>query len=233
MKPKRILVVAAHPDDEVLGCGATMAKHSINRDEVHVVILAEGITGRDENCSLRKRNDDLRRLKGSSTKANSILGVKSLNFHDLPDNRMDSVDMLMIVKIIEAHLKHIKPDIVYTHHFGDLNIDHRIVNSAVMVACRPQPENHLREILFFEVSSSTGWQAPDLSQAFTPNWFEDVSSTLSIKLNALQSYKSEMRPWPHARSIKAVEHLARWRGAFVGVEAAEAFYLGRKLIGEK
>lgn len=229
MKAKRVLVIAAHPDDEVLGCGATMAKHAINGDEVHVVILAEGITSRDENRSRGKRSADLSQLAKAANKANSILGVKSLSFHNFPDNRMDSLEILDVIKVIEEHVGRIKPDTVYTHHAGDLNIDHRILNTAVMTACRPQPESSVKKILFFEVASSTGWQVPDPAQSFVPNWFEDVSSTLLAKLKALQAYKSEMRPWPHARSLKAVEHLARWRGSSVGVEAAEAFSLGRIL----
>lgn len=226
---KKILVIAAHPDDEVLGCGATMAKHAVNGDEVHVAILAEGVTSRDEKRSREKRNTDLSQLAKSANKANSILGVKSLTLHHFPDNRMDSLDMLDVIKVIEDHVSRIKPDTVYTHHVGDLNIDHRITNTAVMTACRPQPGSSVKKILFFEVPSSTGWHVPEPAQSFVPNWFEEVSSTLPTKLKALQAYKSEMKLWPHARSLKAVEHLARWRGASVGLEAAEAFSLGRVL----
>lgn len=225
----KILIIAAHPDDEVLGCGATMAKHANNGDEVHVVILVEGITSRDGKRSREKRNTDLLQLAKSANKANSILGVKSLTLHNFPDNRMDSMDILDVIKVIEDHISRIKPDTVYTHHAGDLNIDHRIVNTAIMTACRPQPESPVRKILFFEIPSSTGWHVPDPAQSFIPNWFEEVSGTLPTKLKALQVYKSEMKPWPHARSLKAVEHLAKWRGSSVGMEAAEAFSLGRVL----
>lgn len=226
---KKILVVAAHPDDEVLGCGATMAKHAISGDEVHVAILSEGVTSRDEKRSREKRNTELSQLSKAANKANSILGVKSLTLHHFPDNRMDSLDMLDVIKVVEDLISHMRPDTVYTHHVGDLNIDHRIVNTAVMTACRPQPGSSVKKILFFEVPSSTGWQVPEPAQSFIPNWFEEVSSTLPDKLKALQAYKSEMKPWPHARSLKAVECLARWRGASVGMEAAEAFSLGRVL----
>lgn len=223
----KILIIAAHPDDEVLGCGATMAKHANNGDEVHVVILVEGITSRDGKRSCEKRNTDLSQLAKSANKANSILGVKSLTLHNFPDNRMDSLYMLDVIKVIEGHISRRRPDTVYTHHAGDINIDHRIINTAVMTACRPQPESPIKKILFFEVPSSTGWHVPDPAQSFIPNWFEEVSGTLSAKLKALHAYKSEMKPWPHARSLKAVEYLAKWRGSSVGMEAAEAFSLGR------
>lgn len=129
-------------------------------------------------------------------------------------------------------MERIRPAIVYTHHGGDLNVDHQIVHRAVVTACRPLPGSVLETLLFFEVPSSTEWQAGDAAQAFVPDWFVDASATLSLKLKALRAYASEMRPWPHSRSLEAVEHLARWRGACAGWKAAEAFQLGRHREGE-
>lgn len=226
---RSILVVAAHPDDEALGCGATIAKHKKCGDEVHVVILAEGVTSRDKKRDCKQRSSDLSQLAKAAHKANEVLGVSSLTLHDFPDNRMDSVNLLDVIKVVEEIVNKYKPEIVYTHHHGDLNIDHKIVHEAVMTACRPMPSQIAKTLLFFEIPSSTEWQIPNSTSYFMPNWFMNVTNTLSIKLRALELYQSEMRKWPHSRSIEAVEHLARWRGASVGVEAAEAFVLGRNL----
>lgn len=229
---KKILVVAAHPDDEVLGCGGTIATHTKAGDEVHVVILAEGVTSRDEVRVREDRNEELSELAKAAHTANEILGVSSLTLHNLPDNRLDSVDLLDLVKLVEGCIQAIKPDILYTHHIGDVNIDHRRIHEAVVTATRPQPGQTVKTLLFFEVQSSTEWQPPGSAQAFVPNWFVDISSALESKMNALAAYETEMRLWPHSRSCKAVEYLARWRGATVGCQAAEAFILGRQILTE-
>ena len=140
---------------------------------------------------------------------------------------MDSIDLLDVVKSIEERIKNLKPEMVVTHHEGDLNIDHQITHQSVITACRPQPGQTVKRILAFEVPSSTEWQSPTYNQPFIPNWFEDISDTFELKIKALESYQSEMREWPHARSFRAVKHLARWRGASVGCKAAEAFMLNR------
>jgi len=223
------LFIAAHPDDEVLGCGGTIVKHVQNGDEVHVVILAEGVTSRDKVRERESRAGELSQLAQAAHEAGRILGVQSVELHDFPDNRMDSVDLLDVVKVVETAIDRYKPDMVYTHHAGDVNIDHRIVHQAVVAACRPLPGQCVKTLLFFEVPSSSEWQTPSSAPAFFPNYFVDISDCLNKKLQALEAYRSEMRPWPHPRSLEAVEHLAHWRGATVGVEAAEGFVLGRKL----
>jgi len=225
----QILIIAAHPDDEVLGCGGTIAKHLQNGDEVHVLILAEGVTSRDEVRERESRAGELSQLAQAAQEAGRILGVKSVELYDFPDNRMDSVDLLDVVKVVERAIDKYKPDMVYTHHAGDVNIDHRIVHQAVVTACRPLPGQCVKTLLFFEVPSSTEWQTAGSALVFLPNYFVDISNCLDKKLQALKVYESEMRPWPHPRSLLAVEHLARWRGAMVGVEAVEGFVLGRKL----
>ena len=227
---KSVLVVAAHPDDEVLGCGATMARHVARGDSVHVLILAEGITSRNLKRGRRHESNALTDLSRCAKNANKILGVTSLVLERYPDNRLDSIDRLDIIKTIEKHIAKIRPRVIYTHHGADLNIDHRRVHEAVITACRPLPGHPTKEILFFEIPSSTEWQTPTQSNAFLPNWFVDVTDTLKLKLTALNAYAPELRAFPHPRSLKAVEHLARWRGANIGVQAAEAFMLGRKLV---
>ncbi|MGR3176660.1 MAG: PIG-L deacetylase family protein [Candidatus Anammoxibacter sp.] len=226
----KVLVFAAHPDDEVLGCGAAIAKHVITGDEVHVVILAEGATSRDGKRNRGQRSSELSELAESAHKAKKILGYSSLDLYDFPDNRMDSVDLLDVVKMIEKHIELVQPAIVYSHHAGDVNIDHRIIHEAVITACRPIPSHPVKTLLFFEVASSTEWQVPGSAPHFTPNWFKGISDMLPVKLDALKEYSTEMRKWPHPRSLTAVENLAKWRGASVGIEAAEAFVLGRNLI---
>lgn len=226
----KVLVVAAHPDDEVLGCGGTIARHIQEGDKVHVLILAEGITSRDTMSNKKKRSIELRRLSKSTQKSHKILGTTSIKTFDLPDNRMDSVALLDVVKIVEKEVKKINPKIVYTHHIGDLNIDHTITHKAVVTACRPEPNKSVRKILCFEIPSSTEWQTATKKNSFNPNYFIDISKTLSKKIKALKAYYSEMKPWPHSRSIEALQHLAKWRGSTVGYKAAEAFILIRELI---
>lgn len=230
---KRIAVIAAHPDDEVLGCGGTMAWHVAQGDRVDVLIVAEGLTSRDLSRDVNSRADALDSLKRTARLANDILGTSSLEFGAYPDNRLDSIDLLDIVKTIEVFLAHVKPSVVYTHCGCDLNIDHRIVSQAVSIASRPMPGANTQTLLHFEIASSTDWQIPGSFPSFAPNWFVDVSATLAKKIEALSIYADEMRPWPHARSLKSLEYLARWRGATVGVEAAEAFVLGRRIICEQ
>ena len=225
---KSVLVVVAHPDDEVLGCGGTIARHVWNGDQVNVVILAEGLTSRMNGPSNVAELADLHR---AAHRANEVLGVSSLVIDGLPDNRLDSIDRIEVTQRIEAHIKRCRPSIVYTHHVGDVNIDHQVTHHATVTACRPQPGHPVDTLLFFEVASSTEWQPPGSGVPFQPNWFVSVTKTLHLKLSALEQYQSEMRPWPHPRSLKAVEHLARWRGTTVGIEAAEAFVLGRRCTG--
>jgi LmbE family N-acetylglucosaminyl deacetylase len=191
--------------------------------------MAEGVTSRSDRRDRTKSAKALGMLSAAARRANKILGVKTLELLDLPDNRMDSRDRLDVIKAVEAAVARYRPDTVYAHFSGDLNIDHRITHEAVCTACRPLPGQPVRTILFFEVPSSTDWQPPASAAAFAPNWFVDITATLSLKLEALKAYSTEMREWPHARSIEALEHLARWRGASVGAEAAEAFVLGRKI----
>lgn len=223
---KSILVVAAHPDDEILGCGGTMAAHRAAGDDVHVVILAQGLTSRGAASEAQL---EAHRLAGR--RANACLGVTSVEFLDFPDNAMDTRPRLAVAQAIENIVGRLRPARIYTHHAGDLNVDHRRAAEAVMTACRPFPGNGSPEILFFEVLSSTGWSSPALLPAFEPNVYRDIAPYLETKLRALREYAHEMREWPHARSYQAVEHLARLRGAMVGRHAAEAFVLGRMIEG--
>jgi len=223
-----ILVLAAHPDDEVLGCGGTIARFASEGCSVHVAFLADGVTARSDG-SRGAKQPELAARRSAADKAGHILGVSSMSFGDLPDNRLDTIALLDIVKIIEELIETHRPTMVLTHHAADVNIDHRRIHDAVAVACRPQSGRSVKTVLSFEVPSSTEWQFPAVMPAFAPNWFFDISSFLDRKLQALEAYAVELREWPHPRSRSGVQHLARWRGACVGVDAAEAFILGRQL----
>ena len=225
----RVLVVAAHPDDEVLGCGGTIACHADAGDQVQVLIVAEGATSRQKHRDRTEATQELSALGQAAQQASEILGAQGVELLDLPDNRLDSLDRLDLIKLIEERIALYQPQVVYVHHAGDVNVDHRRLHEAVVTACRPTPGQPVRRLLSYEVASSTEWQPPGSAPAFQPNWFVDISAQWERKRQALEAYAAEMRPWPHTRSIKALEHLARWRGAQVGVEAAEAFCLLRQL----
>lgn len=213
----KVLVVAAHPDDEALGCGATIAKHTQNGDEVQIVFLSDGFSSRKNG---EKRNN-------LAIQSSKVLSCKKPIFLNLPDNRLDTIPFLEIVQKIEGVISDFQPRIVYTHHIGDLNIDHQIANKSVMTACRPQPGFCVKEIYAFEVLSSTEWQVPGVD-VFTPNVFIDIENYIEVKNKILNIYTQEMRPPPHSRSIDNAVRLTQYRGACVGLNFAEAFVLIRK-----
>jgi N-acetylglucosamine malate deacetylase 1 len=220
---RRIAVIAAHPDDEVLGCGATIARHAAAGDEVRILILAEGATSR---ALARDAVAEAGELRSAGEAAARILGAKGIEWAGFADNRMDGMELLDVVKRIERFLGTWQPQVIYTHHAGDVNVDHQVTQRAVMTAARPLPDATFCTVLQFEIASSTEWGGPVTGTPFVPQWFEDVSDFLPLKLAALDAYGAEMRPWPHPRSPEGVAALARWRGATVGVDAAEAFMLG-------
>lgn len=221
-----VLVVAAHPDDEVLGCGGTIARHAASGDPVHLLFMADGIGSRD---TLITDNEGVARREKACQVAADALGVTSVTHVGFADNAMDNLPLLEVIKQVELVVDRIKPTTVYTHHASDLNVDHRLTHEAVMTACRPQPGESVRQIYTFEVLSSTEWQSPSQQNAFVPNRFVDTSAYQSEKRRALEAYEEEMRSFPHARSYEAVEALSRYRGASVGMPMAEAFVVMRDL----
>jgi len=223
-----VLILAAHPDDEVLGCGGTISKLVESGSVVHVAFLSDGVFSREGILQDQLIKKEARCV--AAKKACDILGVKTVSFGNMPDNRMDSFDLLDVVKAVEKLVNECKPEMIFTHHSGDVNIDHRVCHNAVVTACRPQVGCPVKTILSFEVPSSTEWQIASSMPMFSPNWFVDISDHLDRKLSALDVYDEELRDWPHPRSRQGVEYLARWRGATVGVDAAEAFMLGRQLV---
>jgi N-acetylglucosamine malate deacetylase 1 len=219
---KIVLIVAAHSDDEALGCAGSMAKHVATGDKVHVLYMTDGVGSRQSNES----NVDNR--FSSAEKASKIIGVSTVENLDFPDNKMDSLPLLVVTQAVERKVKEIQPNVIYTHHIGDLNVDHQITHKAVMTACRPQPDGCVKEIYSFEVLSSTEWQTPGFL-TFIPNVFVDISEYIDIKREVLEAYSTEMRMSPHSRNIENAIHNASLRGHAVGVGYAEAFISVREI----
>jgi LmbE family N-acetylglucosaminyl deacetylase len=222
------LIIAAHPDDEVLGCGGTIARLSQQGQEVFIAILGEGITSRYEQ---RDQVDQqlVFALHTRSRQAAGVLGAKEVFFYNLPDNRFDTVPLLDVVKIIEDLIVQLQPSIIYTQHGGDLNVDHTIVYRATLTATRPTSGHTVRELYAYEVASSTEWSFQRFMPVFQPNVFNDISDTLELKIQAMQCYESEARPFPHPRSPEALCAIAQRWGSVVGYPAAEAFELVRAM----
>lgn len=229
----KILVLAAHPDDEVLGLGGTIAKYAKAGDKFYISFLGEGLFSRPGlagGCLPPKSPGmALKELRASSQKAGKILGVKEISFHDFPDNSFDTVPFLKLVKFVEGEIEKVGPEIIYTHFYGDLNIDHRLTFEACLTAVRPLSPRLISRILCFETLSSTEWQAPVADRNFNPNWFEDISAFMGKKKEALKAYKSEVRPYPHPRSPEGCEIAARRWGLKAGLTLAEAFWLVREI----
>jgi LmbE family N-acetylglucosaminyl deacetylase/RimJ/RimL family protein N-acetyltransferase len=225
---RRVLCVAAHPDDEVLGAGATMAALADRGCEVHALVLGEGVGARFPDNS--RPDQEVERLSRQVTDAARILGVTSHQLA-LPDNRFDSLDMIDVVHAVEKFKSEIQPDVVLTHHSGDMNIDHRVTCNAVLTAFRPVSGERGVTLLAFETLSSTEWNPPPNGTPFVPNWFEDASPGLERKVEAMAVYSEELREWPHPRSLEGIRVSARRWGMTVGLEAAEPFMLLR-YVGE-
>jgi LmbE family N-acetylglucosaminyl deacetylase len=218
-----VLVIAAHPDDEVLGVGGTLALHALQGDKVFPVIVADG---------QQVRYDEERRaeLKEACRKCCATLGTEEPEFLGLPDQHLDTFSQIDLNQALEERMQRCKPQVVYSHHFGDMNRDHQILYDATSVVCRPKPGAVVKRVLAFAVPSSSDWAPQVPGRNFVPNWFVDISSTLERKLAALEHYKSETPPFPHPRSLSAIETQARFWGSSVGVEAAEPFMLMRNLV---
>lgn len=223
---RNILVVAAHSDDEALGCGGTIAAHAAAGEAVHALFLTNGVGARAATTSSLEAN----RRRIAAAEAGKILGISSTVHFDFPDNRLDTVSLLDVIQAVENVVQDVQPEMIYTHHADDLNVDHRVCHQAVVTACRPQPGAGVSSIFGFEVASSTEWAFS--SPAFDPRHFVDISDHLGTKLQALGAYDEEMRPPPHPRSARSIEALARWRGATVGCIAAEAFSVIRQIVKE-
>jgi LmbE family N-acetylglucosaminyl deacetylase len=222
MNEKRILVVAAHPDDEVIGCGGSVRKwRDGGGHKLSALILAEGVASRTEKAIDVRKDVEALRLQARSCA--EIIGYEDIFFENFPDNRMDGVDLLDVVKVVERYVRTYSPETIITHHYGDLNADHRIAFQAVLTACRPMKSCSVKSLYCFETLSSTEWSFPYHKNAFAPNTFVDITNTLCAKLRAFGCYRSEIRQAPHPRSPESIKAAnARW-GSVIECDFAEAF----------
>ncbi|MBX3457105.1 MAG: PIG-L family deacetylase [Candidatus Paracaedibacteraceae bacterium] len=225
MSKKTIAVIAAHPDDEVFGCGGTLLKCKKKGFDVHLLFMTNGISARDHIDA----NDMDIRHEGYE-KAVKFLGPKTSDYLDFPDNQLDTVPFLTVVKEIEKFLLKTQPDTILTHYRHDLNLDHRLTANAVLTASRPGSECFVPTILSFEVPSSTHWNLGE--EPYVPNLYIDISDVINEKMKYLDCYASEMRGYPHARSMEKILALSQMRGADCFKQHAEAFILLRGVYNE-
>jgi LmbE family N-acetylglucosaminyl deacetylase len=218
----KVLVIAPHPDDEVLGCGGTIARYTSGGDEVYLCVVTRAYAP-------EWPEDEIPRRKQEVLKANEVLGIRKTDFLDFPTVKLDTLPQKELADSISGVITEIKPQEVYIPHRGDVNKDHRLVFEAAMVATRPKPATSIRKVLCYEVLSETDWAAPLADSAFLPNVLVDISETLGAKLKAMSEYKLELKEFPHPRSLEAITALAKMRGATIGVNAAEAFMLIREV----
>lgn len=221
-KMGHVLVVAAHPDDEVLGCGGTIARHIAEGDTVSVVVVTRGTPQVFAQTQVEQVRHEL-------AAAHRVLGISTLHFLDFPAPKLDSIPNYEIAERLQALFRQQAPDIVYLPHRGDLHADHRAVYYATLVAARPNGRSSIKRLLSYETLSETEWAPPVAEDAFLPTVFVDISARLDCKLEAMKCYASQLKPPPHPRSLQAITALAKLRGAACGCEAAEAFSLVREI----
>ena len=225
------MVVAAHPDDELLGLGATLHKLITDYNvQTHVVILGEGITSRSDVREVKKWQTELLTHRENIKKAQKSIGYHSSSIFDFPDNRFDTVALLDIIKVIEKEKASFHPEVIFTHHGGDVNIDHQRTFEAVITACRPLKDEKVKIIITFETPSGTEWRSPTDPRHFLPNLFFNISkNNLDAKIEGMESYEFERRVYPHPRSPEALKIQAQRWGVMVGTDFAEAFCLVRSI----
>ena len=231
LRNKRIMIVVAHPDDELLGLGATFHK-LINECNIktHVVILGEGITSRSETRDVKVWENELAIHRDNIKKAQLAIGYHSTSIYDFPDNRFDSVSLLDIVKVVEKEKKQFEPDVIFTHHGGDVNIDHQRTFESIITACRPMQDEKVKTIITFETPSGTEWRSPTDPRHFLPNLFFSVAEAdVDAKIKGMESYEFERRIYPHPRSPEALKIQAQRWGVVIGSNFAEAFCLVRTI----
>lgn len=213
------LIIAAHPDDELIGMGGTIAKKIDNKEEVYVLYVADGESSR--NFSNKKIQNKIKMRKNQAIKCSKLLRFKIVDFLNLADNSLDQYPLLTIVKKIGYYIKLLKPNFVFTHYPQDLNIDHRIVSDATIVATRAYDNKFIQEICFFEICSSTDYYR----EKFHPNKYVDITRQIFKKKVSAKAYNSQFKKENHPLSINALINLARYRGNFINTKYAEAFII--------
>ena len=227
MKPKNenILVIVAHSDDETIGLGGTLARHAKEGANIFGLSMTNGISARAGSTA-----EDENERRAAAQRAAKMIGLSWLEVDNFPDNKMDSVPILDIVRVIEKIKHSVKPVIIYTHSCADLNVDHRIVSQATLTAFRPQPDESWQELRTFEIPSATDFGHRSVTNLFCPNLYINIENTWATKVAALKEYQAEMRSAPHSRSLEGIENLAKLRGNQVGMRYAEAFEVIRKIV---
>jgi N-acetylglucosamine malate deacetylase 1 len=219
---ERILIIASHPDDEVLGCGGVMARHAAAGDEVHVVVMTRGVEELFGAELIARTREEL-------AAAHSVIGVKTATFLDFPAPKLDMVPVHQLADALLGQLRKIQPDVLYIPHQGDLHSDHKATYWAALVAARPAGGTSPSRVLCYETLSETEWGAPTSAEAFVPTVFVNIAEYIPTKLRAMACYKTQLQAPPHPRSLKAIEALAVYRGAAASLAAAEAFVLVREV----
>jgi LmbE family N-acetylglucosaminyl deacetylase len=231
LRNKRIMIVVAHPDDELLGLGATMNKLILEKNIItHVVILGEGITSRADKRNAEQWKNELSIHRQNIKEAQDLIGYHSVSIYDFPDNRFDTVAILDIIKVIEHEKSQFEPEVIFTHHGGDVNIDHQRTFEAVITACRPMKNEKVKHVVTFETPSGTEWRASSDPKHFVPNLFFSVDiNNIEAKIKGMESYEFEKREFPHPRSPQALKIQAQRWGVAIGKEYAEAFEVIRSI----
>jgi N-acetylglucosamine malate deacetylase 1 len=222
MMPRQILVIAAHPDDEVLGCGGTIARHVAEGDSVSVAVVTRGAPEVFPPSQVEQVRREL-------AAAHQVLDIPTVHFLDLPAPKLDTIPQYKIAGAIQELVQRVQPEIVYMPHHGDLHGDHRAVFHATLVATRPIQSWRVKRLLSYETLSETEWASPFADQVFIPTVFVDIHSYLDRKLRAMECYASQLKEPPHPRSLRGLTALAQLRGAAAGLDAAEAFCLVREI----
>ncbi len=218
---KNILVIAPHPDDEVLGCGATMAKYASAGHKVFVLVATRG-------SKKLYADDRIENVRNEALRAHKVLGVTETFFLDFPAPELDTIPLYEISNNISKIISNINADILFLPHRGDIHNDHKVIFDAGLVAARPLQNCSVNEIFTYETVSETEWAMPIGSEVFIPNVYENIADFFYIKVQALECFKSQLREFPNPRSVKNLNALANYRGATVGFEMAEAFCLIRR-----
>lgn len=230
MTTSKVLIIAAHPDDEVLGMGGTLLKHHDAGDNISVLFMSDGVTGRNFSYDKQKRLTEIIQRKEIAVEAGKIFGAKQIDFLDLPNLRMDKEYILELTKLIESHIEKTQPDIIYTHFSNDTNIDHCVTHRAVVIALRPVPGRKVLSLRLFEIGSSTEYAVPASDDIFAPNLFINIEDYCAKKMDLIKCYDYEMREFPHPRSERIINARDTFRGASVGLKSAEAFIEARRII---
>ncbi|MCG8584698.1 MAG: PIG-L family deacetylase [Pirellulales bacterium] len=224
-----VLVIAAHPDDEILGAGGTMARLADEGHRVRIAILGEGISSRSDQRADADQAE-IARLHDCAHRAGTHCGAEDVELFNFPDNRFDTVATLDVVKVIEDLVARHSPEIVFTQHGGDLNIDHVVTYRATLTATRPMRGTCVKKLYAYEVASSTEWAFGQFAPAFRPQVYFDIRATLDRKIEAMEMYESEARAFPHPRAPESLRAIATRRGTEVGFDAAEAFSVVREVV---